>query len=347
MVGLPRAAGGALRGLTGGRLAARDRDGALASLAKLGLPVFIKPANLGSSIGIERSSGTEDLAAALDYRASPVRSPGPGGGRPDRARTEVAVCWAATTRWSAWSAKSCLPGNSHDFQDKYRTASPPPASPADLPAGVRPGPPARPGGLPFGGCLRHGPGGFLPDRASGRLFLKEINFIPGFTSISMYPKMMEASGWPIRPPGSPDRARDRPAPAEMTGKNLGSRAAPAGSNSLEKLEAIAHPGRHGREQRMDCISTGLGLGRLRPGRGGSARNVANLDTPGYQAEALRQADVEPGGARHRHPGKARTGQPRGSNVDLATEAVNLTPRAHPPGHQFMQVQQTCWVPPWT
>ena len=37
---------------------------------------------------------------------------------------------------------------------------------------------------------------FFLERATGRVFLNELNFIPGFTSISMYPKMMAASGVP-------------------------------------------------------------------------------------------------------------------------------------------------------
>jgi D-alanine-D-alanine ligase len=37
---------------------------------------------------------------------------------------------------------------------------------------------------------------FLLDRKSGRLFVNEVNTIPGFTPISMYPKLWEASGLP-------------------------------------------------------------------------------------------------------------------------------------------------------
>jgi D-alanine-D-alanine ligase len=37
---------------------------------------------------------------------------------------------------------------------------------------------------------------FLMERSTGRLYINEINTIPGFTSISMYPKMWEASGLP-------------------------------------------------------------------------------------------------------------------------------------------------------
>jgi D-alanine-D-alanine ligase len=39
---------------------------------------------------------------------------------------------------------------------------------------------------------------FLEKRAGGKLFLNEVNTIPGFTSISMYPKLWEASGIPFR-----------------------------------------------------------------------------------------------------------------------------------------------------
>jgi len=43
---------------------------------------------------------------------------------------------------------------------------------------------------------RHGPRGFFPQKRTGKIYLNELNTIPGFTSISMYPKMWEASGIP-------------------------------------------------------------------------------------------------------------------------------------------------------
>ncbi len=48
------------------------------------------------------------------------------------------------------------------------------------------------------GLCRNGARGFLSGTATGRVYLNEINTIPGFTSISMYPKMWEASGIPYR-----------------------------------------------------------------------------------------------------------------------------------------------------
>ena len=48
--------------------------------------------------------------------------------------------------------------------------------------------------LPRGGVRRHGRVDFLLEAATGKLYINEINTIPGFTSISMYPKMWEHSG---------------------------------------------------------------------------------------------------------------------------------------------------------
>ena len=49
---------------------------------------------------------------------------------------------------------------------------------------------------------------FFLARETGALFLNEVNTIPGFTTISMYPKMWEATGLPLsRPAGPADRAR--------------------------------------------------------------------------------------------------------------------------------------------
>ena len=58
---------------------------------------------------------------------------------------------------------------------------------------------------------------FLLSRDTGELFVNEVNTIPGFTTISMYPKMWEASGLPYpAAPRSPDPARDRAARARSS-----------------------------------------------------------------------------------------------------------------------------------
>ncbi len=94
---------------------------------------------------------------------------------------------------------------------------------------------------------------------------------------------------------------------------------------------------------MDGISTGLsGMAVSAQSVAVSARNVANLNTPGYQAEVLRQADVEPGGVRATGIQESQEpANPGGSNVDLATEAVNLDTAGltYQANLKFMQVQQ--------
>ena len=88
-------------------------------------------------------------------------------------------------------------GEFYDFKDKYLDGQSTVRIPAELPEGMAKLV-ARTAREAF--CALDGYGMarvdcFL-DRATGRLFLNEINLIPGFTSISMYPKMMEASGVP-------------------------------------------------------------------------------------------------------------------------------------------------------
>jgi len=175
----------------------RDRGAVLASLARLGLPVFVKPANLGSSIGIEKIKKAGDLGAALDRAFTYDRRVLVEQGLTVR-ELEVAVLGGDDPIVSV--VGEILPaGEFYDFQDKYLDGKSTTRIPAELPEGLanlvhqyavdafR--------SLDAYGMARVD---FFLDRSTGRLFLNEINFIPGFTSISMYPKMMEASGVPYR-----------------------------------------------------------------------------------------------------------------------------------------------------
>ena len=90
-------------------------------------------------------------------------------------------------------------GEFYDFKDKYIDGKSSARIPADLPEGM--------GNLigqyavaAFRALDAYGMArvDFFLDRDSGRLFLNEINLIPGFTSICMYPKLMEASGIPYQ-----------------------------------------------------------------------------------------------------------------------------------------------------
>ncbi len=176
---------------------ARDRQEILQTLTRLGMPVFVKPANLGSSIGIEKIKTAEDLPAALDRAFTFDRRVLVEQGLTVR-ELEVAVLGGDQPKVSV--VGEILPaGEFYDFQDKYLDGKSTTRIPAELPEGVanlvhqyavdafR--------ALDAYGMARVD---FFLDRSTGRLFLNEINFIPGFTSISMYPKMMEASGVPYR-----------------------------------------------------------------------------------------------------------------------------------------------------
>ena len=93
-----------------------------------------------------------------------------------------------------------VPGHEfYDYDDKYRDDKakllvPAPVTPAVAEAAKRAGDP----GVPRLPALGDGAGGLLPRaRRQGRLLVNEVNTLPGFTAISMYPKLWEASGLPL------------------------------------------------------------------------------------------------------------------------------------------------------
>lgn len=169
----------------------------LRSLEALGLPVFVKPANLGSSIGIEKIDCAEDLPAALDRAFSYDRRVLVEQGL--RARElEVAVLGGDDPLVSV-PGEIIVAGAFYDFKDKYINGKSYAKIPAELPEGMA-NLIARHAVAAFRALDAYGMArvDFFLDRDTGRLFLNEINLIPGFTSISMYPKLMEASGIPYR-----------------------------------------------------------------------------------------------------------------------------------------------------
>jgi D-alanine-D-alanine ligase len=168
-------------------------DDLLRSLEPLGLPLFIKPANLGSSIGIEKIKRSEDLRAALDRAFTYDRRVLVEQGLTVR-ELEVAVLGGDDPFVSV--AGEIFPaGEFYDFQDKYLDGKSSVGIPAELPEGMA-NLIARYAVAAYRALDAYGMArmDFFLDRATGRLFLNEINLVPGFTNISMYPKLMEASG---------------------------------------------------------------------------------------------------------------------------------------------------------
>ncbi|MEM8708189.1 MAG: D-alanine--D-alanine ligase family protein [Actinomycetota bacterium] len=164
----------------------------------LGLPMFVKPANMGSSVGVSRATTAEEVAAAVRLAATYDREvilEEEVVGR----EIEISVLGNEDPRASV--AGEVVPGaDFYDYEDKYDDG-------ADLliPAPLGDDELAEMQRLAIGAyraCKVEGlarvdffyeDGSRDPGRTRGWL-VNEINTMPGFTPISMYPKMWQASG---------------------------------------------------------------------------------------------------------------------------------------------------------
>ena len=160
-----------------------------------GFPVFVKPANLGSSVGISKAKDREELDAALALAAQYDRKI-----IVERAviGREFECSVLGNDRPEAAIPCEILPSRDfYDYEDKYlldRALTQVPADiPPDLAVEIRRLAVECYRAVECEGMARVD---FLFETATGKLFINEINSIPGFTSISMYPKMWEAAGLP-------------------------------------------------------------------------------------------------------------------------------------------------------
>ena len=163
--------------------------------SKLNYPIFVKPANLGSSVGISKATNRQELLSgieeALKYDSRIVLEQGI-----DAREIEVAVLGNDEVKASI--AGEIKPAKDfYDYEDKYING----ASTYDIPANIseenmeniRRMAVEAFKGIDGKGLSRVD---FFIDRNSGEIFINEINTLPGFTNISMYPKMWEATGLP-------------------------------------------------------------------------------------------------------------------------------------------------------
>ena len=167
--------------------------------AALKYPVFVKPANLGSSVGISKAHDRKELTPALKlaarYDRKLVIEQGVGG-KTGRARElEVAVLGNDNPRASV--VGEIVPGKEfYDYEAKYLSEGSVPIIPAKLSRAetkqIREMAVEAFRACDLSGLARVD---FLmePD-GKRRIFLNEVNTLPGFTSISMYPKLWEATG---------------------------------------------------------------------------------------------------------------------------------------------------------
>ena len=162
--------------------------------ARLGFPMFVKPANLGSSVGISKAKTPAGLREAMELAGSFDRKIVVEAAVPNAREIECAVLGNDDPQTS-------LPGEVipsrefYDYEAKYLDEGSKTVIPADLPPAlveeVRRLSVAAFQAIDCAGMARVD---FLLERDTGAIVLNEVNTIPGFTTISMYSKMWEASG---------------------------------------------------------------------------------------------------------------------------------------------------------
>ena len=178
-------------------IGARDTElddlAARVEAAGLPYPLFVKPANLGSSVGVVRVVEPGDLATAAAVAASYdewiVVEEGING-----RELEIGILGNASPRASVIG--EVVPTHAfYDYEDKYLDGAAEVRIPADIPADVAEEMTAlalrafnalRCDGMARVDCFY--------DAAGRGLLINELNTIPGFTPISMYPKLWAASG---------------------------------------------------------------------------------------------------------------------------------------------------------
>jgi D-alanine-D-alanine ligase len=174
----------------------REKPDLEAIVKKLPFPMFVKPANLGSSVGISKVRNRKELEAAIQLAAAYDRKIIVERGIAGR---ELECAVLGNEAPVASLPCEILPSREfYDYEDKYLLNAAETKVPADLPhektEELR--------ALAVGcyravECEGMARVDFFLETATGRLYINEINTIPGFTSISMYPKMWEHSGIPF------------------------------------------------------------------------------------------------------------------------------------------------------
>ena len=173
----------------------RQRPAILRNLeAALGFPMFVKPANLGSSVGISKAKHPAGLGDAIDLAGSFDRKIVVEAAVPEAREIECAV--VGNDEPEASVPGEVIPSREfYDYEAKYMDDSSTTVIPADLPAQLA----AEIRRLSIAAfraidCAGMARVDFLLSRPTGRIVVNEVNTIPGFTTISMYSKMWAASG---------------------------------------------------------------------------------------------------------------------------------------------------------
>ncbi len=167
---------------------------AVAVEKSLRYPVFVKPSNTGSSVGISKAHNRKELRVALDIASRYDRKVIVEQGVKNVREIEVSVL--GNEEPIASLPGEIIPSNEfYDYDAKYVDGRSLAIIPAKLPASIvkkiRKLAVRAFTVLDGAGMARVD---FFVTKTTNRIYLNEINTIPGFTSISMYPKLWEASG---------------------------------------------------------------------------------------------------------------------------------------------------------
>ncbi|HEU5319035.1 MAG TPA: D-alanine--D-alanine ligase family protein [Chloroflexota bacterium] len=179
-----------------------DRDACLREASRFGFPCFVKPANLGSSVGIGKAHDAAELPAcieeALRHDEKVIVEEFVDG-------REIEVAVLGNHKPEASIPGEIVPSNEfYDYNAKYLDGKSEERIPAPLPSDIA----ERVRELAVKAftaleCSGMGRVDFFVTRLGNEVLLNEINTIPGFTPISMYPKLWAATGLPY------DRLIDR------------------------------------------------------------------------------------------------------------------------------------------
>ena len=173
----------------------RDPVAVLAQVeTRLGFPCFVKPANLGSSVGITKVHGHVELDAAIAAAASFDRKLVVEAAVPQAREIECAVLGndepVASVPGEVKPAREFYDYEAKYFDERTQLIVPAPL-PEERSSQVRDLAVRAFRAVDCAGMARVD---FLLSGETGELYLSEINTIPGFTAVSMYPRMWEASG---------------------------------------------------------------------------------------------------------------------------------------------------------
>lgn len=166
-----------------------------AAVEKLGLPIFVKPANAGSSVGISKAHTKEELAAAME-KAFKEDKKVVLEEFIDGFEVECAVMGNAEPV-AAEVGQIVAAAEFYDYDAKYNNPQSQLHIPAEIPQEKRNEVKAQAiKAYKALGCEGLARVDFFVAKDDGRVLLNEINTIPGQTPISMYPKLFEAVGVP-------------------------------------------------------------------------------------------------------------------------------------------------------